>query len=180
MTHETIDTLVIGGGQAGISMSHHLTAQGIPHLVLEKNRIAESWHTARWDSLVANGPAWHDRVPPRTFEDVDGEAFAPKDRVADYFEALATQIKVPIRCGVAVQALTKTPDGFRAGRDQLDWEDLKWLRDQWPGKLLVKGVMHSEDARLATRLGVDAIIVSNHGGRQLDGAISLSQVAWPS
>ena len=68
-----------------------------------------------------------------------------------------------------------TPDGFRAGRDQLDWEDLKWLRNRWPGKLLVKGVMHSEDARLATRLGVDAIIVSNHGGRQLDGAISTLQ-----
>lgn len=68
-----------------------------------------------------------------------------------------------------------TPDGFRAGRDQLDWEDLKWLRDRWPGKLLVKGVMHSEDARSAASLGVDAIIVSNHGGRQLDGAISTLQ-----
>ena len=63
MAEEHIDTLVIGGGQAGLSMSHHLTERGTPHLVLEKNRIAESWRTARWDSLVANGPAWHDRVP---------------------------------------------------------------------------------------------------------------------
>ena len=68
-----------------------------------------------------------------------------------------------------------TPDGFRAGRDQLDWDDLKWLRDQWPGKLLVKGVMHPADALLAAEVGVDAIIVSNHGGRQLDGAISTLQ-----
>ena len=84
MTEERVDTLVIGGGQAGLSMSHHLTQQGIPHLVLEKKRIAESWRTARWDSLVANGPAWHDRVPPLLFEGMDGEAFAGKDRVADY------------------------------------------------------------------------------------------------
>ena len=113
MAEETVDTLVIGGGQAGLSMSHHLTAQGIAHLVLEKSRIAESWRTARWDSLVANGPAWHDRVPPLTFEGMDGEAFAGKDRVADYFEALATQINAPIRCGVTVTELTRTSEGFR-------------------------------------------------------------------
>lgn len=114
MMDEMIDTLVIGGGQAGLSMSHHLTAQGVPHLVLEKKRIAESWRTARWDSLVANGPAWHDRVPGHTFDDMDAEAFAGKDRVADYFETLASRINAPIRCGVAVQALTRTDAGFRA------------------------------------------------------------------
>ena len=114
MTEERVDTLVIGGGQAGLSMSHHLTQQGIPHLVLEKKRIAESWRTARWDSLVANGPAWHDRVPPLLFEGMDGEAFAGKDRVADYFETLAAQIKAPVRCGVTVTNLAKNAEGFVA------------------------------------------------------------------
>ena len=65
-----------------------------------------------------------------------------------------------------------TTDGFRAGRDRLSWEDLKWLRDRWPGQLLVKGVMHPQDAELAAATGMDALIVSNHGGRQLDGAIA--------
>lgn len=51
------DTLIIGAGQAGVAMSEHLTRLGIPHLVVEKNRIAESWRSRRWDSLVANGPA---------------------------------------------------------------------------------------------------------------------------
>jgi putative flavoprotein involved in K+ transport len=114
MAHETIDTLVIGGGQAGLSMSHHLREQGIPHLVVEKSRIAESWRTARWDSLVANGPAWHDRVPGLTFEGVPDEDFATKDRVAAYFETYAAQINAPIRCGITVTNLAQTADGFRA------------------------------------------------------------------
>ena len=68
-----------------------------------------------------------------------------------------------------------TPGGFRAGRDRLSWEDLKWLRSQWKGRLVVKGVMHPADAQLAAEIGVDAMIVSNHGGRQLDAAISSLQ-----
>ncbi len=65
-----------------------------------------------------------------------------------------------------------TTDGFRAGRDKLSWQHIRWLRDYWQGKLVLKGVMHPEDARLAKSLGADAVIVSNHGGRQLDSAIA--------
>ena len=67
MPVEKIDTLVVGGGQAGIAMSEHLSVNGVPHLVLERNRVAERWRSARWDSLVMNGPAWHDRFPGLTF-----------------------------------------------------------------------------------------------------------------
>ncbi len=52
----------------------------------------------------------------------------------------------------------------------LSWKDLEWLRSIWPGKLVVKGIMDAEDARQAVALGADAVVVSNHGGRQLDGA----------
>ncbi|WP_049014407.1 FMN-dependent L-lactate dehydrogenase LldD [Klebsiella quasipneumoniae] len=51
------------------------------------------------------------------------------------------------------------------------WHDLEWIRDSWPGKLIIKGILDAEDARNAVRLGADGIVVSNHGGRQLDGAI---------
>jgi len=54
----------------------------------------------------------------------------------------------------------------------LSWRDVRWVRDLWPGKLIVKGVLSPEDARLAVDSGCDAIVVSNHGGRQLDGAPS--------
>ena len=106
MPVEKTDTLVVGGGQAGIAMSEHLSANGVPHLVLERNRIAERWRTERWDSLVANGPAWHDRFPGLTFSDVDNsvgsDKFAHKDTVADYLVAYAEWIAAPVRCGVEV------------------------------------------------------------------------------
>lgn len=54
----------------------------------------------------------------------------------------------------------------------LAWKDLEWVRAQWPGKLILKGVMHPEDANWAQQLGMDGVVVSNHGGRQLDGASS--------
>jgi len=115
MPIEKIDTLVVGGGQAGVALSEHLSKGGVPHLVLERDRIAERWRTGRWDSLVANGPAWHDRFPGLEFEGVDPAAFAPKERVADYFVAYAEKINAPIRCGVEVLKVQKNAGraGFR-------------------------------------------------------------------
>ncbi len=115
MADETVETLVIGGGQAGLAMSGHLGKRGMAHLVLERHRIAERWRTERWDSLVANGPAWHDRFPDLTFDDIDGDSFAPKDRIVRYFETFAAQNQSPIRCGVEVRQLERMADGrFRA------------------------------------------------------------------
>jgi len=111
MSHHETEVLVVGAGQAGVAMSEHLGARGIPHLVVERDRIAERWRTGRWDSLVANGPAWHDRFPGLEFADVDPDGFASKDQVADYFVAYAEKIGAPIRCGVDVQSVQK-----KAGR----------------------------------------------------------------
>ncbi|WP_448098226.1 alpha-hydroxy acid oxidase [Luteibacter yeojuensis] len=61
---------------------------------------------------------------------------------------------------------------------RLTWDDIAWIRDLWPGKLILKGVMEPSDARAAVAAGVDAIVVSNHGGRQLDGAVA-SAIALP-
>ncbi|AJK50638.1 flavin-containing monooxygenase [Burkholderia plantarii] len=102
-----VDTLVVGAGQAGVAMSEHLGKLGVPHLVLERDRIAERWRTGRWDSLVANGPAWHDRFPGLEFDDLDPDAFASKDRVADYFEAYARKFNAPIRTGVEVTKVVR-------------------------------------------------------------------------
>ncbi len=54
----------------------------------------------------------------------------------------------------------------------LSWQDIAWLRDIWKGKLIVKGMIHPEDANLALHYGVDGVVLSNHGGRQLDGSVS--------
>ena len=106
MPAERTHTVVVGAGQAGIAMSEHLGAEGIAHIVLERGRIAESWRTKRWDSLVANGPAWHDRFPGLEFPG-PRDAFVPKDEVAAYFEAYAAKFHAPVRCGVEVTRVTR-------------------------------------------------------------------------
>jgi len=116
MTIEKIDTLVIGAGQAGIATSEHLTKLGIPHLVLERDRIAECWRSQRWDSLVANGPAWHDRFPGMEFDFVGPDDFPSKEQVADYFVDYAKKYNAPIRTGVEVTRVTRNKGraGFTA------------------------------------------------------------------
>lgn len=110
MSVETVEALVIGAGQAGVAMSEHLGRAGVPHLVIERGRIAERWRSRRWDSLVANGPAWHDRFPGQAFAG-DPDAFPPKEAVADYFVDYARMIDAPIRCGVDATDLRRNPDG---------------------------------------------------------------------
>ena len=116
----SIDTLVVGAGQAGVAMSEHLSKLGVPHLVLERDRIAERWRTGRWDSLVANGPAWHDRFPNFEFDDLDPDAFASKEQVADYFVAYAKKFDAPIRTGVEVKKVVRN-----AGRQGFSIETSK-------------------------------------------------------
>lgn len=110
MSFEKIDTLVVGAGQAGIALSEHLGALKIPHLILEKDRIAEAWRSGRWDKLVTNGPVWHDRFPNLIFEDLAPDAFATKDRVADYLEDYARMVDAPIRTGVEVLRAERQKD----------------------------------------------------------------------
>lgn len=107
---EKTDTLVVGAGQAGLAASEHLSNNGIAHVVLEKDRIAEKWRTGRWDSLVANGPAWHDAFPTMDFK-THPDAFPGKDEVTEYFEDFAKQIDAPVRCGVKVVKAEKSLDG---------------------------------------------------------------------
>jgi len=120
MSVETVETLVVGAGQAGVAMSEHLSNCGVPHLVLERHRIAERWRSERWDSLVANGPAWHDRFPGLEFDGIDADAFAGKEAVADYFVAYAEKVDAPIRCGVEVTKVEKIAGrtGFRVETSQ--------------------------------------------------------------
>jgi putative flavoprotein involved in K+ transport len=116
MTAEKVGTLVIGGGQAGLAMSAHLKERGVSHLIVERHRIAERWRSERWDSLVANGPAWHDRFPMLEFAGLDPNSFAPRDKIVEYFETVARMIDAPIRCGVEVKSVVRKTDGsgFRA------------------------------------------------------------------
>ena len=119
MTSEDFEVVVVGAGQAGVAISEHLTLAGVPHVVLERARIAERWRSERWDSLVANGPAWHDRFPNLEFTEYDPDAFVPKEAVADYLVAYAEKFDAPIRTGVEVKSVARNSDsaGFKVETD---------------------------------------------------------------
>lgn len=77
---------------------------------------------------------------------------------------------------VGGRVVSKNFSEFRSQREALDWTDFAWLREFWPRKLLIKGILTPADALLAAQYGADGIFVSNHGGRQLDGALSPIEV----
>ncbi|MCW4459864.1 NAD(P)/FAD-dependent oxidoreductase [Microbacterium sp. MPKO10] len=124
MPVEHIEALVVGAGQSGIVASEHLTAYGIPHVVIERDRIAERWRSERWDSLVANGPSWHDRLPEKEYDGLSSEEFASKDTIVEYLEDYAREVQVPVRCGVDVTSLRCLPgeSGYRVETSDGDYQ----------------------------------------------------------
>lgn len=108
---ERIETIVIGGGQAGLSVGYHLARRGLPFLILEANdRIGDSWRK-RWDSLRLFSPARFDSLPGMPFP-APAFAFPTKDEMAAYLESYAAKFKLPIRTGMRVDRLSRRGDKF--------------------------------------------------------------------
>ena len=112
---EQVETIVIGAGQAGLALSWHLSQRGCEHLVLERARIAERWHSQRWDSLYFQFPNWGIELPGQPpYAGGPPDAFAHRSEVWKFLENYAAAIRAPVRCGVTVTALRGGGDpGFR-------------------------------------------------------------------
>jgi putative flavoprotein involved in K+ transport len=108
---EQIETLIIGGGQAGLTMSHRLKQRGRAHLVLERHRVAERWRSERWDGLRFQFPNWSVRLPDFPFPHADPDAFSSTSEILNYIGAYADFVTPPIRCGVAVTRLRRRDGG---------------------------------------------------------------------
>lgn len=102
-----IDTIIVGAGQAGLAASEHLAKYGCPHLILEQYKVADSWQNHRWDSLVSNGPAWHDRLPTLKIPGVRAEEFATAGELVSYLELYANKVAAPVRAGVQVRRVQR-------------------------------------------------------------------------
>jgi putative flavoprotein involved in K+ transport len=111
MSIERVQTLVVGGGQAGLAMSHMLTKRGCPHLVLERSRVAERWRTERWDGLRFQFPNWSVQLPDFPFPHTDPNGFATSSEIVEFISAYAAFVAAPIRCGVSVVALRAQEGG---------------------------------------------------------------------
>jgi len=114
---ESIETVVIGGGQAGLSASYCLTARGRPHVVLERGRLGETWRSQRWDSFYLNSPNWATRLPGFHYRGSEPDAFASLRDVITYLEDYARSFGAPIREGVDVTRVRREGDSFRVKTD---------------------------------------------------------------
>src|SRR4051812_4350049 len=103
-------TVVIGGGQAGLSASHELTAAGVPHVVLERGRVGQTWR-GRWDSFCLVTPNWNVQLPGHPYDRDDPDGFMPRDEIVAYMERYAASFDAPVREGVSVTALRQGANG---------------------------------------------------------------------
>ncbi|QKD82068.1 MSMEG_0569 family flavin-dependent oxidoreductase [Thermoleptolyngbya sichuanensis A183] len=104
--------IVVGGGQAGLSMSYCLKQRGIAHLVFEKHKIGHSWREYRWDSFCLVTPNWQCQLPGFPYAGDDPNGFMVKDEIVQYIEAYAAAFDPPVLEGIEVRHLRKEGDRF--------------------------------------------------------------------
>jgi putative flavoprotein involved in K+ transport len=123
----TIDTIVIGAGQAGLAASRCLTDRGVDHVLLERGRVAERWRSERWDSLRLLTPNWMSRLPGWSYTGPDIHGYMTAAEVATFFHAYADATSAPVIEDTAVVHLTARDDGF----------DITTTSDRWRGANVV-------------------------------------------
>src|ERR1043165_9859635 len=116
-----IETIVIGGGQAGLWPGYHVAQRGFPFLILDANqRIGDAWRN-RWDSLRLFSPARYDALPGLRFP-ARGDSYPGKDEMADYLESYAKHFCLPLKTGVRVDRLSRRGGRFAIDAGSLHFE----------------------------------------------------------
>jgi putative flavoprotein involved in K+ transport len=107
---DQIEVAVVGAGQAGLAVSHELTQGGVDHVVLERDRVGQSWR-GRWDSFCLVTPNWFVQLPGHPYDGRDPDGFMPRDEIVAYLERYAAGFETPVREGIEVTSLRPGPDG---------------------------------------------------------------------
>jgi putative flavoprotein involved in K+ transport len=107
-----VETIVIGGGQAGLAASYYLTKAGRPHIVFERSAwAAHAWRDQRWDSFTLVTPNWTVRMPGAEYDGADPNGFLTRDQVVDYFERYVARFRLPVKYGVEVRSVSRDSAG---------------------------------------------------------------------
>lgn len=112
LTSSHFPVAIIGGGQAGLSISYCLKQRGIDHIVFEQHRIAHSWRSKRWDSFCLVTPNWQCTLPGYAYPGSDPNGFMQRDEIVQYIEAYAESFKPLIKEGVTVEKISKPENVF--------------------------------------------------------------------
>ena len=180
---ESVNTIVIGGGQAGLSVGYHLKRLGVPFLILDANaRIGESWRR-RWDSLRLFTPARHSGLDGMPFP-APSFSFPTKNEMADYLEAYARSFNLPVRSGVRVERLSRLGDRFVivAGDRRYEADNVivamanyqRPRRPSFSGELGPEIVqLHSVEYRNPSQLREGAVLVVGVGNSGAEIALEL-------
>jgi putative flavoprotein involved in K+ transport len=123
---EHIETVVVGGGQAGLAVGHHLAKRDRPFVILESNaRIGDNWRTRTWDSLRLFTPARFDNLPGWRFP-ASSWSYPTRDEVADYLESYAERFELPVRTRTSVEVLSRNGGAFvlEAGERRFEAENV--------------------------------------------------------
>ena len=119
---EHINTIVVGGGQGGLSISYYLKQHGRTHIILEQaNQAASAWRN-RWDSFSLITPNWTIRLPGAEYQGDDPDGFMVRDEVIAYFEDYIKQFELPIKYGSQVKSVEKIETGYLLITDKAKFE----------------------------------------------------------
>ncbi len=120
--YESVEALIVGAGHAGLSTSYYLSQVGVPHILLERSRIGETWRSKRWDSFTLVTPNWMCNLPGYPYAGNDADGFLSRDEVVAYLEGYARSINAPVREGVSVTAIEPHDHGYTVKTDQGTYE----------------------------------------------------------
>lgn len=116
-----INTIVIGAGQAGLAMSHCLSERQVPHVVLERGDIANSWANERWDSLRLLTPNWQSRLPGKCYDGQDAHGFMSMPEITSFLRTYAERGAMPIETRTTVRWVRPDGRGYRVATSRGDW-----------------------------------------------------------
>src|SRR5215472_16286991 len=113
MSTQSIDTVIVGGGQAGLAISYYLRREGRQHVVLERApAVANAWRNQRWDSFTLVTPNFQVRMPGAEYAGDDLFGFMSRAEIVKYFDDYVEKFALPVRCGVEVGSVEKAQPGY--------------------------------------------------------------------
>jgi putative flavoprotein involved in K+ transport len=177
----TLDTVIVGAGQAGLGVSYFLQQDRREHVIFERGRVGESWLSQRWDSFKLNTPNFMSVLPGLPHDGPEPDGFMPRDELVRYFQRYVGQFRLPVRTGVSVVSVEQTDDKERfivktstTGQEQESVSGRSVViasgSQQTPGSPPIRSripgtvtQLHTADYRNAASLPPGAIVVVGSG-----------------